>query len=138
MTIYVDENLAPILSNGFNILQKPLNHNSKHTIEVKSIKEVFGEGALDEDWIPKLKKGLDCVITQDYNINRIREQRQLCEQFEIGMFYFRPPSKIGFTYWDMLQMMVKHWLEIIKITKKEKRPFSFKATSKSTKLEKLD
>lgn len=138
MIIYVDENLAPVLSKGFNLLQKPLNFGLKDPIEVKSIKEVFGEGALDEDWIPKLQKGKDCVITQDYNINRIREQRQLCEQYEIGMFYFRPPSKNGFTYWDMLKMMVKHWQEIIKIASKEKRPFSYKATLKSAKLEKLE
>lgn len=138
MIIYVDENLAPVLSKGFNLLQKPLNFGLKEPIEVKSIKEIFGKGALDEDWIPKLQKGKDCVITQDYNINRIREQRQLCEQYEIGMFYFRPPSKNGFTYWDMLKMMVKHWQEIIKIASKEKRPFSYKATSKSAKLEKLE
>lgn len=135
MIIYIDENLAPLLSEGFNLLQKPLNFNLKEKIEVKSIKKEFGQGALDEDWIPKLEKGKDCVITQDYNINRIREQRQLCEQYKVGMFYFRPPSKTGFTYWDMLKMLVKHWPEIIKKATKEKRPFAFKVTSKSTKLE---
>jgi hypothetical protein len=138
MIVYIDENLAPILSKGFNLLQKPLNYGLKESIEVKSIKDVFGEGALDEDWIPLLEKGKDCVITQDYNINRIREQRQLCEQFEVGMFYFRPPSKNGFTYWDMLSMIVKHWIEITKKVSREKRPFSYRVTSKSTKLEKLD
>lgn len=135
MIIYIDENLAPLLSEGFNLLQKPLNFGLKEVIKVKSIKKEFGEGVLDEDWIPKLQKGKDCVITQDYNINRIREQRQLCEQYEIGMFYFRPPSKNGFTYWSMLKMLVKHWPEIIKKTDKEKRPFAYKVTSKSSKLE---
>ena len=43
MIIYVDENLAPVLSKGFNLLQKPLNFGLKDPIEVKSIKEVFGE-----------------------------------------------------------------------------------------------
>ncbi len=138
MIIYIDENLAPILSKGFDLLQSPLNFKLNDAIEVKSIKEVFGEGALDEDWIPNLEKGKDCVITQDYNINRIREQRQLCQQYNIGMFYFRPPSKNGFTYWDMLKMLVKHWPEITKIAAKEKRPFSFKASSRSTKLERLE
>lgn len=139
MTIYIDENLAPILSKGFNLLQEPLNfkNNLNSPIEVKSIKEVFGEGALDEDWIPKLEKGKDCVVTQDFNINRIREQRQLCEQYQIGMFYFRPPSKTGFGYWDMLQLMVKHWQEITKKASKETRPFSYKITSKSSKLESI-
>lgn len=137
MIIYIDENLAPLLSEGFNLLQKPLNFVLKESIEVKSIKKEFGEGALDEDWIPKLQKSKDCVVTQDYNINRIREQRQLCEQYEIGMFYFRPPSKNGFTYWDMLKMLVKHWPEIVKKASKEKRPFAYKVTSRSPNLEEV-
>jgi len=35
----------------------------------------------------------------------------------------------------MLKMLVKHWPEIIKKATKEKRPFAYKVTSKSTKLE---
>ncbi|WP_034261057.1 PIN-like domain-containing protein [Altibacter lentus] len=139
MIVYIDENLAPVLASGFNILQAPLNfrHKLKEPIEVRSIKKEFGEGAKDEDWIPKLSSGKDCVITQDYNINRIKEQRQLCEKFNIGMVYFRPPSKNGFEYWDMVSMLVKHWPEIIKKATKEKRPFSFKVTSRSSKLEEI-
>lgn len=139
MIIYIDENLAPILSKGFNLLQQPLNfkYRLKTSIEVKSIKKVFGEGALDEDWIPLLNIGKDCVITQDYNINRIKEQRQLCDQYGVGMYYFRPPSKNGFSYWDMLKLLVKHWPEIINKAIKEKRPFAYKITSRSSKLEKI-
>jgi hypothetical protein len=77
-----------------------------------------------------------CIITQDYNIQRITHQRELCEQYGLGMFYFRPPSKNGFRYWDMLKMMVKHWPDIIKIAQKKKRPFAYKASSKG-KLEAL-
>lgn len=137
MIIYVDENLAPVLAKGFDILQKPLNYKLKDPIEVKSIKQEFGEGAKDEDWIPKVSKDQDCVITQDYNIKRIQHQRKLCEKQGLGMFYFRPPSKNGFSYWDMLTMMVKVWPEIIKKASREERPFSYRLTSKSKKLEKM-
>ena len=126
-----------MLAEGFNILQEPENFRLKLTdkSEVKSIKKEFGEGALDEDWIPKAGQLNACVITQDYNINRIKHQRALCEKYNLGMFYFRPPSKNGFTYWEMVKLLTKHWPEIIKIATKKTRPFSYKITSKPRSLE---
>lgn len=139
MTIYLDENLPPVLAEGFNVLQAPLSSKLGNgvTIKVRSIRKIFGSGVVDEDWIPKLNSGKDVVITQDYNINRIREQRVLCEQHGLGMIYFRPPSKNGFSYYDMLKMLVKHWPEIVEKAVKEKRPFSYKVTSRSAKLENI-
>lgn len=140
MIIYIDENLPRVLAQGFNILQKPENIRLKlgDPIDVKSILDEFGSGAQDETWIPQAGKEGACIITQDYQIKRIRHQRELCEKYNLGMFYFRPPSKGGFTYWDMVKMMVIHWQEIIEIASREKRPFSFKATSRSGKLERLE
>ncbi len=132
MTIFIDENMPHQLAEGFDILQSPRNIDSKEEIHVRSIKKEFGKGALDEEWIPEAGQLGSCVITQDYNINRIKHQRELCEQFNLGMFYFRPPSKNGFTYWTMLSIMVKHWPEIIQICSREKRPFAYKVTSKKS------
>lgn len=132
MIIYIDENMSPFLARGFNILQEPLNFKLKEAIEVRSIKDEFGTGAKDEDWIPIAGKQNSCVITQDYNINRIKHQRELCKQYNLGMFYFRPPSKNGFSYIDMLKLMIKHWEEISKKATKEKRPFSYKITQKGS------
>lgn len=130
MIIYIDENLSPYLARGFHIIQEPLNYKLPEFIEVRSIKDEFGKGAKDEDWIPMAGKNKACVITQDYNIQRIRHQRELCNQYELGMFYFRPPSKTGLNYIDMLKLMVKHWEEITKIATKKKRPFAYKITLK--------
>ena len=120
MIIYIDENLSPYLARGFHIIQEPLNYKLSEFIEVRSIKDEFGKGAKDEDWIPMAGKNKACVITQDYNIQRIIHQRELCSQYELGMFYFRPPSKNGLSYIDMLKLMVKHWEEITKIAIKTK------------------
>ncbi len=50
MKIYLDENLPPMLAEGFNILQAPESKRLglKEPIEVLSIKKVFGENAKDE------------------------------------------------------------------------------------------
>lgn len=137
MIIYIDENMSPYLARGFNILQAPLNVKLRESIDVRSIKEDFGQGALDEYWIPLAGEKGACVITQDYNINRIKHQQALCHQFNLGMFYFRPPSKNGFNYWDMLILMVKHWRQINKIAITQKRPFAYKVTAKGN-LEELE
>lgn len=137
MIIYIDENMPSVFAQGFHILQEPLSAklNLRDKIEVKSIKLEFDEGVEDEEWIPRLKGRKACVITQDYNIQRIRHQRVLCEEFGLGMFYFRPPSKNGFSYWDMVKVMVKHWPEMLKKADREPRPFAFKITAGSSKLE---
>ena len=139
MIIYVDENMPQVLAQGFNLLQKPENIKlkAKDPIEVISIIDEFGRGAEDEEWIPKAGKQGSCIITQDYNISRIKHQQKLCRQYQLGMFYFRPPSKSGFSYWDMVQLMVKHWPAICKIATKEKKPFAYRITSRSSKPERM-
>lgn len=137
MIIYIDENMSPYLARGFDILQAPLNIGQKTAIEVASISDKYGKGALDEEWIPKAGQTAACIITQDFNIHRIKHQRELCAQHQLGMFYFRPPSKNGFSYYDMLKIMIKHWPEITKIATREKRPFAYQITSKKAKPERM-
>lgn len=135
MIIYIDENLSPYLARGFNILQKPENIKLMESIEVRSIKDDFGRGVKDEEWIPRAGETNSCTITQDFNIHRINHQRELCEQYGLGLFYFRPPSKNGFLYWDMLRLMVKHWPSISRASTREQRPFAYKITSKGDMIE---
>ena len=97
----------------------------------------LGRDLEDEEWIPLAGEKGACIITQDYNIKHVKHQRVLCERYNLGMFYFRPPSKSGFRYWDMISLIVKHWLEISKIAISRKRPFAFRVTSKG-KLEEIE
>ncbi len=96
--VYVDENMPHQLAEVLNTLQQPLNFKEKTQIEVLSIKKVFGQGAKDEDWIPLVGKGGGVIITQDYNIQTTRHQRDLCEKHGLGMLYIKPPSKNGLSY----------------------------------------
>jgi len=131
MTFYIDENISPILAEAFNILQRELNDRSRYgTITVSSVLVEFGAGTIDEIWIPLAGQGDACIITQDYNIHKTRRQRELCEENELGMFYLRPPSKMGFIYWDMVKVLVAHWEQMNKIALRESRPFAYKITSK--------
>lgn len=132
MIIYFDENMPQRFAEGFQLLQEPLIVKFQYSkkVFVKSIKSEFGQGVRDEIWIPQAGKNEACIITQDYKINRIRHQRELCEQHGLGMFYFRPPSKNGFSYWEMVSLVTKNWPAILNLAISEPKPYSFQVTSR--------
>lgn len=136
MIIYIDENMPYHLARGFEILQKPENVKLNQNIEVKSTIDAFGRSYQDEEWIPMAGKNEACIITQDYNIRRIRHQKELCDKYKLGMIYLRPPSKTGFTYWKMIGVLHKNWPEICKIVLSQKRPFAYEISAQG-KLKRL-
>ena len=50
--VYIDENLPPQIARGLQLLQQPMNGKENVTISIYSIKDVFGQGITDEEWIP--------------------------------------------------------------------------------------
>jgi PIN like domain len=129
--IFIDENLPSQLAHGLNILQQPQNAKDGIMIEVISIKDHFGEGAKDEEWIPKVGKLKGIVITQDYRIQSLKHQRELYRQYGVGILFFSPPSKLGFAYWEMVKQVIKRWEEIKAIVKKNKPPFAYRCSARA-------
>src|SRR5690625_5941979 len=74
MRIYFDENFSPALISGLKRIQ---DGRRSEGIDVCSVKEEFGQGCRDEEWIPEIAKRHGVIITQDLNINRTRAQWQL-------------------------------------------------------------
>lgn len=129
--IFVDENMPPQIARGLNILQQPQNARDEMKIEVLSIKDYFGEGSKDEEWIPKVGKLNGVVITQDYRIQNLKHQRELYKKHGVGILFFSPPSKTGFAYWEMVKQVVKRWEEIKTIIRKNKTPFAFRCSARA-------
>ena len=129
--IFIDENLPPQIARGLNILQEPQNAREGIKMEVLSIKDFFGEGAKDEEWIPEVGRLKGIVITQDYRIQSLKHQRELYKQHGVGILFFSPPSKTGFAYWEMVKQVVKQWEEIKSIAKKNKPPFAFRCSARA-------
>jgi len=131
MIIYIDENMPPNLAVGLNTLQTPLNYKMGFDVEVKSIRTAFGQGIKDEEWIPLAGKENACIITQDFNIQRLRHQKVLYEENKLGMFFLRAPSKKkGLSYWEMVELCVDRWMQILDIAHNIDRPFSYRCSSK--------
>ena len=135
--IFIDENLPRQLAHGLNKLVQPQNKKDGLQIEILSIKEVYGQGEQDEDWIPKVGKEDGIVITQDFRIQTQKHQKELYMQNGVGILFFNPPSNSGFAYWEMVKQLVNRWDEIKQIVKKNKTPFAFRCSAR-TKFEKLD
>lgn len=127
--IYIDENMPKQLAHGLNILQEPLNSKEELEIEVLSIPDIFGVGALDEDWIPKVGAENGIVITQDSRIQSQKHQRELYINSGVGILFLNPPSKKGFSYWDMVKKIVAEWDAIKTIVRKNKTPFAYRGSS---------
>lgn len=130
MNIYIDENFPHKLAQGLNILQQLINNKYKEPISVFSNKAYFGEGAPDEDWIPLVGEEQGCAFTQDISIQHTRHQKALCDQYKLGMFFFKPPSKTSFHNWDLVKLIIKHWEDIIKLASETKRPFVYRFSSR--------
>lgn len=131
MTFYFDENIAPRIARALAVLTEV------EPIEVHSTIDVFGRGALDEEWIPKVGENNGIVITQDLNIHRTRHQRELYKKHKVGVVFFKPPKKKGYLYWEMLTQILTSWPDIIKTIERAERPFAYLIKPKSRKLEKL-
>ena len=133
--VYIDENFAKQLAEGINVFQQHLNLKEKHQFEVLSIKEVFGPGAKDEDWIPIAGKQKAIVLTQDLRIQTTKHLYELYKKFELGVFFFKPHST-GYSFWEIVEQVIKRWSEMKKKSKKQ-RPFAYRYKNKG-KIEELN
>jgi hypothetical protein len=122
MRIYFDENFSPHLVSGVRAFQ---DGRKSEGVVVCSVAEEFGRGTKDEDWIPQVAAKHGIVLTQDNNIHRTKAQWELCRANKIGIFFLKPPKK-GWSYWDIVRFVVKHWGEITKrAVETDTRPFGF-------------
>lgn len=136
MKVYIDENMPSQLADSLNILQQVLNVKNGTSIEVLSIKQVFKQGAKDEDWIPVIGQQGGAVITQDYRIQTTRHQRDLCKKHGMGVFFISAP-KNGLSFWDMTMLLINRWEEILQLIRKNNTPFAFRCTQRK-KFENLE
>lgn len=122
MRLYFDENFSPCLIRGMREFQ---NGRLREGFDVLSVREEFGKGAKDEEWIPKVAQAHGIAITQDVNIYRIQAQKDLWSYHKLGLIIFRPSKKNPWNYWKVIQLTVKHWEELKEFCRRGERPFGY-------------
>jgi hypothetical protein len=118
--IYLDENLSEYVADALNFLNKGYFQN----FQVYSTKTKIGKGKPDEEIIPTIGKSNGIIITKDLNIQRTRLQYQLCEQFNIGIFFLKFPKGLD-KHWEIVKLLINSWEEILNKIKNEKKPFGY-------------
>ena len=118
MTLYIDENLPEVFAKGLNCFQKYYDQY----IVVKSIIEDFGKGAQDKDFIPLCGETGSILITEDHRIRKNSAEYKLCVDNGLGLFILKYP-KNGYTIWQRLTMLMKHWHDIVKYSNEKRKPF---------------
>ncbi len=103
MTVYFDENMPPHLARGFQTIQNVENLQRKNRfIEVKLLKDDFGTGSKDLEWIPKLKGTNSCIVTRDIHLDKRKDEIAAYNNAGIGLFFIRGASKkANPTVWHM-------------------------------------
>lgn len=134
MRIYFDENFSPHLVEGLRRIQEGRKGEG---VTVCSVIDEFGQGADDEAWIPGIARRHGVAITQDVNIHRTRAQWDLCQASKIGVFFFKPPKKEGWSYWQIVQLVIRHWPEIKRLTEQSSRPFGYVVEMHRNKFQRL-
>ena len=131
MKIYLDENLSKYVAEALNLLNKGYFPN----IEVFSTIEIFGRGVKDEALIPAIGKEGSILITKDFNIKKTQLQFELCQQYNLGIFFITLPKNQD-KHWDIVKLLIHNWEEIILKAGRDKHPFAYRIRLKG-KMEKL-
>ncbi len=139
MKLYFDENFSKQLVEGFKAFQ---SGRPDEKLEVIYLCDEFGRGCADEEWIPKIGKQSSAknkcvVLTQDTNIHRSQVQAELYQEHGVSFFFFYPPKKRPFKYWEWIEKVMKHWSEIKTILNSESKPFAYSIKPSAAKSQKM-
>lgn len=118
--IYIDENLSEYVADALNSLNKGHFAN----VLVYSTKIKFGKGQPDETIIPAIGSSGGVMITKDINIHKTRLQYQLCEQYNLGVFFLKMQKGLD-KHWEIVKLLINSWEEIIDKIVKERTPFGY-------------
>lgn len=122
MKAFFDENFPPALAKGLDCFQQG---SKSEGFEVCHVVTTFNRGIADEEWIPKVAQMHGVAITQDLRIQRTQHLNQLCQDNKLGVFFFKPPKKSPYKYWDMIKWVMHNWADIKELAGKTTKPFAY-------------
>jgi hypothetical protein len=119
--IYFDENIPVGMAHGMANLDKSNRRGGQ--CELIYMPDKLGKSVKDPIWIPILSQEQAVVITFDYDIHRDNYERGIYQKNGLGLVVLRMPSKKGASYWERVQLIVKHWEKIREVCLHQKPPF---------------
>ena len=119
MHIVFDENVPNQLVEGLKILA-PIASDA--SFEITSIRLMNKTGIADATVLDEVKiNGI--LITYDADFRTQRHLYNAIKDYNIGLFWIKQSKKS--TFWLLVQLMIQHWDEILRICSEEERPFLY-------------
>lgn len=103
MKVIIDENISPKIIRALREL------NKDPSISIESVREGYGSGILDPDWMFRFKEdGGAAMVSGDENI--LRKSVNLTAYIESGLISVWPPSKWSdLKFWGQAALLVRWW-----------------------------
>lgn len=127
MRIVFDENVPQIIASALHDLS--LVDFSKH--EITSITDLGKQGIPDTEVLQEVGKG-GILITYDKDFKTQKALYQIIKQKGIGVFWIRQSKNQKM--WDLVQLLVKHWPDIIQNAESTKKPFLMEVAKNGVEL----
>ena len=127
MRIVFDENVPQIIASALRDLS--VVDFSEH--EITSIADLGKQGIPDTEVLHEVGKG-GILITYDKDFKTQKALYQIIKQNGIGVFWIRQSKNQRM--WDLVQLLVKHWPDIVQNAESTKKPFLMEVTKNGVEL----
>ena len=117
-----DANLPPGLVEALTNLGEPVEH----------VSQIFAPATPDETWIRYAGERDWCIVSRDVNITRKPHEAVALREFGVGAFFLLP-GKRSPRLCQIIQTVIRHWPEIKRIARTERRPFQFQIGERSVR-----
>ncbi len=117
-----DANLPPGLVEALVAIGEPAEH----------VAGIFAPATPDETWIRHAGDRGWCIITRDVNIIRKPHEAAALREKGVGAFFLLP-GKRSPRVCDLVQTVIKHWPEIKRLARTERRPFQYRVGARSVR-----
>lgn len=109
-----DAHMPPGLVEALTVLGESAEH----------VNSIFAPATPDETWIRYAGERGWCVITRDVNITRKPHELAALREGGVGAFFLLP-GKRSPNLCTVIQTIIRHWPEIKRVARAERRPFQF-------------
>lgn len=121
MIFILDENMPPSLSKGLQSLDQ---ENSSLSPKIKVIHSTEIKPCATDHEIIKIAGKRDAIIvSQDDDFKRIKSNKQLVKQLKVGYVLYKPPSKTGVRYWELVKSFILAWEPLKAKIRESEKPF---------------
>lgn len=115
-----DAHLPPGLVEALAVLGEPVEH----------VNQIFAPATPDETWIRYAGERGWCIISRDVSITRNPHEAAALRDSGVGAFFLLP-GKHSPRLCQVVQTVIKHWPEIKRISRAERRPFQVQVGERS-------